>query len=193
MPADANETGAVRLRSLAQGDEPLFRALYTDAQTMRFVGSPWTPAEAARRFRAIICRQDESTPADRFLVIEGKSTREPMGICGSSHYDRVGMRVEVGVMLLALGQRAGAGRGALMALVDHLFESPLVAEVYARVAVGHSAASNLARRAGFRPDPVARGGEQDVGEHQWSAHRSTWRTSEKPTAGVVNVQRDRLS
>jgi len=190
LKSSVSGPGAVRLRPLVEGDEPLFQALYTDAQTMRSVGGPWTPVEAARRFRAILSRRGKSTPANRFLVIEEKSSRTPLGICGSSHYDRAGMRVEVGVMLLPLGRRAGVGRSALVALVDHLFEEPLVVEVYARVAVGHSAARNLVRRAGFRPNPVARGGEQDVGERQWSIHRSTWRASEKPTAEVIGVQRD---
>lgn len=181
----------MRLRPLVEGDEPLFQALYTDAQTMRFVGGPWTPAEAAKRFRAILCRQGKPTPADRFLVIEGESSPTPMGICGSSHYDRASMRVEVGVMLLPLGRRAGAGRGALVALVDHLFEEQLVVEVYARIAAGHSAAQNLVKRAGFLPDMVARDGEQDVGERQWSVHRSTWRASQRPTAGITDVQCNR--
>jgi RimJ/RimL family protein N-acetyltransferase len=178
---------------MTEDDEPLFHALYTDPATMRFIGVPWTPAKAAKLFRKILQRRGKSAPGDRYLVIMGGTTQAAMGICGSSHYDPMAKRLEVGVMLLPFGCRAGVGRGALTALVDYLFESQRVVEVYARIAVGHSAASNLVRRAGFRLDPVARGGDQDVGERQWSAHRSTWRRSEKPTAGVIDVQRDRFS
>jgi len=184
---------SVRLRPMMQSDEALFHTLYTDPETMRFVGAPWTPAEAVERFRATLCRRGKTVVTDRFFVIEEKSSREAMGICGSSHYDRANMRVEVGVMLLPLGRRAGVGRGALMALVDHLFEEQLLVEVYARIVAGHSAAENLVKRASFLLDMVVKGGERDVGERQWSVHRSTWRASQRPAAEVIDVQRDRFS
>lgn len=178
----------MQLRPLREADESLFQALYTDAQTMRFVGGPWTPAEAARRFRAILSRQGAPTPADRFLVIEEISNREPMGICGSSHYDRAGMRVEVGVMLLPQGRGLGVGRAALGALVDYMFQEPSLLEVYARVAIENSAARNLVTRVGFRQSRVAEGKKQGTLACEWSVHRSQWNTGQTTNNGIADVQ-----
>ena len=180
----------MRLRPLREADEPLFQALYTDAQTMRFVGDPWTPAEAARRFRAILSRRETLVSTDRFLVIEEKSSREPMGICGSSHYDRAGMRVEVGVMLLPQGRRLGVGRAALGALVDYMFQEPSLLEVYARVAIENSAARNLVTRVGFRQSRAAEGNKQGTLTCEWSVHRSQWNMSQTTNNGIADVQCD---
>ncbi len=166
------ETEGLQLRSLAEGDEPLFHALYGDPETMRFISVPWTPAEAAKRFRGILGRQGESALVDRFLVIVRKLTRTSLGICGTSHYDSSAMRLEVGMVLLPSGRKSGVGREALTALVGRAFEEPLVNEVYARVAAGNSAARNLVARIGFRQDCVRRGEGCDLTTCEWSVHRS---------------------
>lgn len=173
----------MRLRPMTQSDEALFHALYTDPETMRFVGAAWTPAEAAKRFRRILQRGQESTPADRYLVIVGESMPDPLGICGSSHYDPVAMRVEVGVMLSPQGRRLGVGRAALGALVDYMFrESPAV-EVYARFAAVNRAAGNVMARAGFHPGPVAETERHESTTCEWSIFRSEWPMAKSITVG----------
>lgn len=165
----------MRLRPMTQGDEALFHALYTDPETMRFVGAAWTPAEAAKRFQRILQRGQGSPPADRYLVIVGEVTPDPLGICGSSHYDPNAMRLELGMMLLPQGRRLGVGRAALGTLVDYMFrESPAV-EVYARFAAVNRAAGNLMARAGFHPSPVTGKERHESATCEWSIFRSEWR------------------
>lgn len=168
------ETEGLQLRPLAEGDEPLFHALYGDPETMRFISCPWTPVKAAKRFRGFLDRQGESTLGDRFLVVVRKPTQTSLGICGTSHYDSSAMRLEVGMVLLPLGRKVGIGREALTALVGRAFEEPLVNEVYARVAAGNSAARNLVARIGFRQDCVRRGEGCDLTACEWSVYRSEW-------------------
>lgn len=179
----SSETERPRLRPLEAGDEALFHALYTDPVTMRFVGVPWVPAEAAKRFRRILQRGQQSTPADRYLVIVGQATADPLGICGSSHYDPVTMRLELGMMLLLRGRRLGVARGALTALVDYMFrESPAV-ELYARFATANMAARNVMARTGFRPVHVAEVERHKSTMCEWSILRSKWRTPDQSTVG----------
>ncbi len=171
------ETGRLQLRSLAEGDEPLFHALYTDPGTMRFIRDPLTPANATKQFHKIIKRQSHSAFGGRFLALVEKRTQTPLGICGTSHYDPTTMRLEVGLMLLPLGCRLGVGREALTALVGLAFEESLVNEVYARSAAGNTAARNLLARVGFRSDGIANGDRQKLAMWVWSMHRSTWLVS----------------
>lgn len=191
MKSFSREAGSVRLRPMTQGDEALFHALYTDPETMRFVGAAWTRAEAAERFRRVLQRGQESALANRYLVIVEEATGDPLGICGSSHYDPVALRVEVGVMLLPSWCGQGVGKGALAALVDCLFQEPSLLEVYARFAVENSAARNLVTRVGFRPNHAAKGKKQDRLACEWSVCRSQWNTGQTTNNGVTDVQCNR--
>lgn len=171
------ETGRLQLRPLAEGDELLFHALYTDPGTMRFIKDPLTPANATRQFHKIIHRQGGSALAGGFLALVEKDAHTPLGICATSHYDPTTMRLEVGLMLLPLGRRLGVGREALTALVGLAFEETLVDEVYARSAAGNTAAKNLLARVGFRSDGIAKGDRQKLAMWAWSMHRSRWLVS----------------
>ena len=46
------------LRLLSADDEPLYRSIYSDAETMRYVGAPLSDAEAAASFRAALRGND---------------------------------------------------------------------------------------------------------------------------------------
>lgn len=164
----------MQLRPLAEGDELLFHALYTDPGTMRFIRDPLTPANATRQFRKIIHRQGGSALAGGFLALVEKDAQTPLGICGTSHYDPTTLRLEVGLMLLPLGCRLGVGREALFALVGLAFEETLVNEVYARSAAGNTAAKNLLARVGFCSGGIAKGDRQKLAMCVWSMHRSRW-------------------
>lgn len=169
------ETKSLRLRPLTESDEELFVALYTDADTMRFIEPPWTLEQATLRFRKTISQQERSVPGSRFLVIARKNVQTPLGICGTPHYDPAIQRVEVGMLLLPEGRRLGVAREALTGFLDLVFEEQLVAEVFARFTRGNVAARNLASRAGFRLDSIAM--EKGLGADicVWSIHRSAWR------------------
>jgi RimJ/RimL family protein N-acetyltransferase len=160
---------------MTEDDEPLFHALYTDPETMRFIGPPWTLEEAAKYFRKILQRGGEPVSGGRCLVIVGDTVPDPLGICGSSHYDPVAMRLEVGMMLLPLGRKLGRGRGALAALVDYMFQESPAVEVYARFAAANTAARNVMARVGFRLEHVAGVEQHESTMCEWSILRSRWR------------------
>lgn len=171
------ETERLRLRPLAASDEALFHALYTDPETMRFIAPPLTAEEASSRFRKVIRQQGEPALGARYVVIEGKTTQLPMGICGTGHYDQAVRRLEVGMVLLLEGRKRGFAREALAALVGLAFDEPWVSEVYARFAAGHTAAANLVERVGLRSNHATRGEGEGMAMCEWSVLRSAWRIS----------------
>ncbi|MEO9078713.1 MAG: GNAT family N-acetyltransferase [Rhodanobacter sp.] len=181
MKSFSCETAGLQLRPLMKDDEPLFHALYSHAETMRFLSDPWTPSEVTKRFQKTVARQERPTLGNRYLVIVGKGGLAPMGICGTSHYDPVDMRLEVGVMLLPAGRGLGVGKEALTALVGRAFEEPLVDEVYARVAADNIAMKGLLVSVGFRPAGSVKDGGQKSAMCEWSLHRSIWCVSKSTT------------
>ena len=42
------------LRSMRESDEELYCDLFCDPETMRYIGPPWTRADAARAFRGVL-------------------------------------------------------------------------------------------------------------------------------------------
>jgi RimJ/RimL family protein N-acetyltransferase len=188
------DTRRLRLRPLAEGDEALFHALYTDPETMRFIGAPLSLAEATSRFRAIIQRQGDSVFETRFLAIVAKNDWEPMGICGMSHYDPTTMQLEVGVMLLPEGRGQGVAREAMAALVRRIFDEQLVHQVCIRFLVGNAAMRSLAFRLGFGPDGAATGQGQDSTICRWSIRHSSWHAGDTiNNQEETDVQCDRCS
>ncbi|HWU78350.1 MAG TPA: GNAT family N-acetyltransferase [Rhodanobacter sp.] len=182
MKSFSCETGRLQLRPLAKGDEALFHALYSDPETMRFIGDPWSPMKVAKRFQKLVNHQEQPKLDDRYLVIVRKNGQTSMGICGTSHYDLAAMRLEVGIMLLRRGRGLGIAREALTALLGRAFEDPLVEEVYARFTAENIAIRNLMMRVGFHPCGLAKGGGAAVTMREWSIHRSRWCISNSTTS-----------
>ncbi|MDE2154425.1 MAG: GNAT family N-acetyltransferase [Xanthomonadaceae bacterium] len=188
------ETGRLRLRTLQADDEALFHALYTDPETMRFIGTPLSAEQASGKFLKIVRRQAEPVLDGRYLVMVEKNTRKSLGICGTGHYDQEAMRIEVGMVLTSAGRGQGFATEALAALVDQVFEQHPMEVVYARFDAGNAAAWNLVSRLGFAPEVVAEGLEQASTNCRWSVQRSRWHASNITNSqGITDVQCDRLS
>lgn len=164
------ETERLCLRPLAEGDEALFCGLYTDPETMRFIGRPLTAAEAASHFPEVVRRQGELALDERYLMIVRKDTQMPLGICGTGHYDQATMRLELGMVLLPEGRGKGIATEALAGLVKCAFAMPQVNEVYARFSTENAAAMRVLSSMGFSAGAVER--KQGVTTCNWSVHRS---------------------
>lgn len=165
------ETERLRLRPLAEGDEALFHALYTDPEVMRFIGTPLTEKEAAGRFRKIVRRQLEATAEGKYLVILARETHKAIGICGTSDYDAKTGALEVGLVLTHEGRKQGFAREALAALMENIFAASEIQELCVRFAPENTAAETLASSVGFSSCTGRHANDRDSSRRYWSAQR----------------------
>lgn len=170
----ALETARLRLRPLDDSDQPLYVDLYTQPDTMRFIGQPLTPEAAITHFNRVVLRQSRPGMGGQTFAIEEKSTRHRLGICATTNIDTHSDSVEAGVMLLPPFQAQGYAREALTALIDGIFTHLPINEVKVRFSGLSLAAVQLNRRMGLRPLATM---PQDTGSlsvRTCSMEKATW-------------------
>ena len=166
------ETGRLRLRTMSEGDEALFHALYTDPETMRFIGTPLSDEQATCRFHNILGDMHRRPFRCLFLAILDKASQLPLGICGVPQFDADAVWQEVGLVLTRQARSRGIAREGLAALVDRIFVASSVLEVCAQFSTANRTARQLVVAVGFNPcDEVA----TSSSKQRWSIHRSSWR------------------
>lgn len=163
-------TDCLRLQPLGVGDEALYVALYTDADTMRDVDAPLTQERAGRAFRTVM-RQVTGDPPDAwYWTLALRSSREPMGIMALVP-DAGRASAELGLVLPARWQGLGHASEAITALQAELLHRRGLDALWTRHRHGHAAAAGLMRRVGFRPDAECEGFER------WRSMRAEWMQS----------------
>jgi RimJ/RimL family protein N-acetyltransferase len=118
-------TPRLRLRALTARDLALFRALYSDAKTMRHIGKPLSRALAAASLRATVAAT-RRPGGPRFFMIAERQSRRGVGLCSlrRAAWDERG--VEAGLMLLPAARGRGYAHEALRALIgDAFFRLPI--------------------------------------------------------------------
>ncbi|MDR3389439.1 MAG: GNAT family N-acetyltransferase [Rudaea sp.] len=189
------ETERLRLRPLQACDEALYCGLYTDAETMRYIGEPLAPVRVARCFRKVLCLMYKQPIEWLSLTVLDKATQLPVGICGVPAFDATASRLEVGMMLRRQARTRGLAREGLEALVRKLFSVLSVGEIWVEYSPEHSAAGGLVRSMGFSPraEPVTAG--ESLGKCIWSACRETWYSTagDVDRQGRVHVERSPVS
>jgi RimJ/RimL family protein N-acetyltransferase len=147
------ETTRFRLRLFNASDESLYCNLYCSPDTMKYVGPPLSAAEATRSFRAAVKQSADPNSPVRFLAVIDKATEAKLGICGVQHGVPGLGSAEVGMMLKGDARGLGYSREVLAGVLNQVFESPAVEQVWVRYAVENTAMDCLARRSGFAIRP----------------------------------------
>lgn len=149
LPLRDVEKRPVWLRALEASDESLYREIYCDTETMRFVGEPLSSDQATRSFRAALRHAAKPDAGALFLVVIDKTTGAQLGICGATlGMPRLGS-AEVGIMLTRLARGKGRSHDALESFIDHVFESFDVNQVWVKYAVEQVAVVRLNEGLGF--------------------------------------------
>jgi RimJ/RimL family protein N-acetyltransferase len=162
------------MRPLESIDETLYCGLYTDEQTMRFIGKPLTWKRAASNFRKVIRSSKEGPPEGLFLTIVEKSTQCPAGICAIVQFDASRTSAEAGVMLLPEARSKGLSKECLSGLVDRAFSMFPIDEVWVQYSLGHSAAEHLVISVGFSPRVDPEESDGSPAKRVWSVRRPSW-------------------
>src|SRR5579859_2761254 len=145
------ETERLRMLPLEAADETLFVGLYTDAETMRFIGPAMSTAHALRFFRRC-AKQPRPVAGPHIFVCREKATGDIAGICGTMSVDLRRMLAEVGVMLKSDVRARGFGRECLQGIVRNTFDSYPVDRIWVVCSALNPVVERLTVRAGFVPD-----------------------------------------
>jgi RimJ/RimL family protein N-acetyltransferase len=168
------DTERLDIRPLSECDETLYCELFTDADTMRYIGPQLSPERAARSFRKAVALT-RRLPAERlFFTVAVRSAQRKIGICSLQQIDPIRRRAEAGVVLKSFARAQGFAREILRAFVVRAFATLPVDEVWLHYSAEHSITERLFVDAGFsrRLDPADYG--EDPGKRIWSAQRSSW-------------------
>ena len=175
-------------RPMAEADETLFCDLYTDAETMRFIGPPLARDRAARGFLTILKLMRRESADQVFFTICTRDTGEAVGISSIQHLDIAGRRTEAGIIIGPLHRSRGFAKEGLSSLIRFAFDNLPVDEVWVQIAVDHTVVEKLVTGVG-----LARGAETALGQSTlriWSAHRDSWlRSAAGNLSGECNVGR----
>lgn len=173
-PVWVRDTARLCLRQLTAQDEKLYCDLYTDADTMCFIGPPLAPGHAAKSFRAALKLTHDDPPKRLFFAIAERRSRHSLGIAAIQQFDVCRRRLEVGIIIGAWGRHQGYGKETIAALVSHAFEEFPIDKVWALTAVNHSAANALFAGIGFRRRGIVAATQRRLRQNIWSVNRVSW-------------------
>jgi len=169
----AFETERLRMRRLQAEDEALFLDLYTDAETMRYIGEPLSPERAARSFRKTLATSDQDPPERVFLAILDKATQRPLGICAIVQFEAGMTRAEVGIMLKSDARSKGFAREVLGGLVRTTFSAFPVDEIWAQCSIQNPVIEHVFSSLGFTLCGCRAIDAGTLLQRIWSVHRSS--------------------
>jgi RimJ/RimL family protein N-acetyltransferase len=188
------QTTRLRLRPMEMGDEDLFCSLYTDAQTMRYIGPAFTPEHAAQRFRQTLGLMYQQPMQWLFLTILHRFTFQPLGICGIPEFDTRANRLEVGILLRPEGRSQGFGTEALQGLADKAFEKLCISEIWVEFSSQDTIMQRISSTIGFTPGVGLFAIDQGSSSRRiWTVHRSAWCVNGSINEGDYNVERRQFS
>jgi RimJ/RimL family protein N-acetyltransferase len=170
-------TQRLRIRPLSGEDEDIYCFLYTDEETMRFVGKPLSLEGAQRSFRKAVELSSRRPLAQLFMTVIHQDSGEPAGVCSLQKVDVGREAVEVGIMLKPAARDRSIAKEALTALIDVVFGSLGALEVWADIPRAHAAAVGVLTRLGFSPPPQEADSPGSPCRSIWSINAPSWRRS----------------
>jgi ribosomal-protein-alanine N-acetyltransferase len=143
------ETPRLRMRPICSADAALFEHLYTDAETMRFIGPPLSPERAAQSFRNALAGMQRQPIERLFLTVEEKATQTDVGICSLLDFDPEQRSVQAGVMFVASVRARGYSKEGFIGLIQQVFAELPVDELWVQFATDHVAVQRAVLSVGF--------------------------------------------
>ena len=160
-------TQRLELRPLRSQDGELYRGLYTDTDTMRFIGPVLTVRQAARSFKAALRHSTAGTQGPLFITIIERASQLCLGLCVIQPI--LLQRVETGVVLNAVARGRGIAMESLRAVIEWGLLSLPVDAVWVRCSVHNANAERLFAALGMSRRAIA--GSTEV---IWSVDLESW-------------------
>lgn len=178
------------MRPIEAGDAALYQHLYTDAETMRFIGAPLSPERAARSFRSALAGMQRQPIERVFLVVCEKATNTAVGLCSLQDFDAEGRSVQAGFMFVAAARSRGYATEGMTELINQVFARLPVDELWVEFALDHVAVQRVMHSVGFaHRGKVARQESEHGQRNAWSVRRQFW--SPPPALSAFTVRNER--
>lgn len=161
-------------RLLTNRDAALFCELYTDAETMRFIGPPLSPERVARAFQTAL-RVTYRAPSDRqFFAMLDRHTTHAVGIGSLQQIDLAQRRAEAGLLIATPHRAQGYATEALRGLISHAFATYPLEEVWVQIAVVHTVVEKLVISVGLHRGAEVAADTDRFATRIWSIRRDAW-------------------
>jgi RimJ/RimL family protein N-acetyltransferase len=181
------------MRRLNESDEALYCGLYTDAETMRFVTTPWSRERATRNFRNVLARSLQASGPKYFAMLD-KASQQSIGLCAIQQPDAEMQRAEVGMMLKSEAWGQGHATEAFAALVTTAFSTLPIDTVWVQYHPANTAAERLFIGLGFLSAADVAIGDVHNAQRTRTMLRSAWGAfNSETTRGEDYVERHQLS
>ena len=170
----AVETARLQTRPLSAADQPLFTQLYTDEETMRFIGAPLSPERAASSFRVALAGMQRSPIERLFLTVIEKATLRDVGICSLQNSDLKLRSVQAGVMFIPTARAQGYSKEMFVGLIQRVFAELPVDRLWVQFAAEHVAVQRAVISVGFTRCRDAGLEAEPRQRSVWSVCRASW-------------------
>ena len=174
MRAPEFRTARLRMRTLSECDQALFCHLYTDAESMRFIGRPLSRTRALAAFHLTLHSIREEDTGACFFAIVPKAGERAVGLCAIQRVARTAQRAEIGIMLAGEGRGLRYGAEVICGLATTAFRALPIDRLWVQYHPANMAARRLFARLSFLPEPDARPRGVRRGQCIGVTQRSAW-------------------
>ena len=163
------------MRTLSECDQALFCHLYTDAESMRFIGRPLSRTRALAAFRLTLrsIRKENAGPSF-FAIVPKAGQSSAVGLCAIQPIAPTARRAEIGIMLAGEGRGRCYGAEAVGGLATTAFRALPIDRLWVQYHPANMAAKRLFARLRFLPEPDARPRGVRRGQCIGVTQRSAW-------------------
>jgi RimJ/RimL family protein N-acetyltransferase len=143
------ETSRLKIRPLREGERDLCCQLFTDAETMKFLGGPLSTKAADSRFESMLRANARQPVRNLYMSVDNKADCTPLGLCSAVRIDpRIG-RAELGLMMAASERSKGVGREAFCGLIATVLYEFSLKELLVHYHAENAAAKRVLTLSGF--------------------------------------------
>lgn len=164
------ETARLRMRPLSGEDAALYAQLYSDPETMRFIGTPLSPERAARSFQSALDGMAHAPIERLFLTVIEKTSAAAVGICSLQNCDVQLRSVQAGVMFIADARAKGYAKEAFVGVIQRVFAELPVDELWVQFTADHVAVQRGVISVGFVRRQAAGPEQRSI----WCVRRDDW-------------------
>ena len=162
------------MRPLGPQDSALYCHLYTDQETMRFIGAPMTTERAARSFSTALAGMNRDPIERLFFIVVEKASRRDVGICSLQNFDAQRRSVQAGVMFVAGARAQGYSKEGFTGLIRQVFAHLPVDELWVQFAADHIVVERAVISVGFERRREEAPGDGQQPHSVWFVRRDSW-------------------